>query len=73
MHEAATGEGLYCNDVPGYQAANSFLRSIRPLAPEITFQLSNIKVVWTDKLTKQFRPPHPRQEQTNVAYQLHLH
>lgn len=45
MHEAATGEGLYCNDVPGYQAATSFLRSIRPLAPEITFQLSNIKVV----------------------------
>ena len=26
-----------------------------------------------DKLTKQFRRPHPGQEGTNVAYQLYLH
>ena len=41
MHEAATVEGLY---MTGYQAANSFLRSVRPLAPEMAFQLANIKV-----------------------------
>ena len=58
MHEAATVEGLYCCDVNGYQAANSFLRSVCPLAPEMAFQLSNIKVAWKYKLTKQFRAPH---------------
>ena len=72
MHEAATVEGLYCNDVTGYQAANSFLRSVNPLAPEMIFQLSNIKVAWTDKLTKQFQAPHSSQEQSNVVYQLYL-
>ena len=49
MHEAATVEGLYCIDVTGNQAANSFLRSVCPLASEMAFQLSNIKVAWTDK------------------------
>ena len=73
MHEAATVEGLYCTDVTGYQAANSFLRSVHPLAPEMAFQLSNIKVAWTDKLTKQFRVPHPGQEDGNLAYQLFRH
>ena len=72
MHKAATVEGLYCNDVTGYQAANSFLRTVRPLAPEMIFQLANVKVAWTDKLTKQFRPPHPGQEESNVMYQLYL-
>ena len=52
MHEAATVEGLYCTDVTGFQAANSFLRSVRPLAPEMAFQLSNMKVAWRDKQTK---------------------
>ena len=72
MHEAATVEGLYCNDVTGYQAANSFLKTVRPLAPEMIFQLSSVKVAWTDKLTKQFRAPYPGQEQNNVMYQLYL-
>ena len=27
MHESATSEGLYCNDVTGYQATNSFSNS----------------------------------------------
>ncbi len=52
----------------GYQAANS----LRPLAPEMIFQLSSIKVAWTDKLTKQFRVPHHGQEEENVVYQLYL-
>ena len=30
MHESATSEGLHCSDVTGYQAANSFLRTVRP-------------------------------------------
>ena len=37
----------------------------------MAFQLSNIKVAWTDKLTKQFRAPHPGQEEGNPAYQLY--
>ena len=72
MHDAATVEGIYCRDVMGYQVANSFLRTVHPLAPEIFFQLSNIKMVCMDKLTKQFRITHPSQENTNVVYQLYL-
>jgi len=72
MHETATSEGLYCCHITGYQAANSFLRTVRPLAPEMIFQLSRIKVAWTDKLTKQFRVPHPGQEGNNVVYQLYI-
>ena len=61
MHESATSEGLYCTDVTGYQAANSFLRTVKPLEPEMVFQLSNIKVCWSDKMTVLFRPPFPDQ------------
>ena len=35
-------------------------------------QISSIKVAWTDKLTKQFRVPHPGQEGENVVYQLYV-
>ena len=61
LHEAAISEGLYCCDVTGFQAANSFLRTVRALEPEMVLQLSNIKICWTDKLTKQFRAPFPDQ------------
>lgn len=54
MHKSAISKGLYCFDVSGYQAANSFLRTVCPLAPEMIFQFSSVKVAWTDKLTKQF-------------------
>ena len=59
-------------DVTVYQAANSFLPTVQPLAPEMAFQLSNFKVAWTDKMTRQFTPPHPSKEQDNVLYQLYL-
>ena len=72
MHEAATVEGLYCTDITGFQAANSFLRSVRPLAPEMALQLSNIKVAWTNKQTKQFCVPHPGQEERNKEYLQYL-
>ena len=72
MHEAATSEGLYCTDLTGFQAAHSFLRTVRPLEPEMVFQLSNIHVCWTDKLTKQFKPPFPDQTDGNTVYQLCL-
>ena len=45
-----------------------FLRTVRPLAPEIAFQLSNLKIASTDKMTRQFTPPHPGQEKENVVY-----
>ena len=72
MHEAATSEGLYCTDLTGFQAAHSFLRTVRPLEPEMVFQLSNIYICWTDKLTKQFKPPFPDQTDGNTVYQLYL-
>ena len=72
MHESATSEGLYCTDVTGYQAAHSFLRTLTPLEPEIVFQLSNIKVCWTDKCTVLFRPPFPDQTEGNKVYKMYL-
>ena len=72
MQESATSEGLSCMDVTGFQEANSFLRTVHPLAPEMAFQLSNFKIAWTDEMTRQFTPPHPGQEDGNVAYQLYL-
>ena len=72
MHESATSEGLYCTDVTGYQAAHSFLRTVTPLEPEMVFQLSNIKVYWTDKFTVLFRPPFPDQTGGNKVYQMYL-
>ena len=71
MHDSVTSEGLYCNDVTGYQAAHSFLRTVTPLEPEMVFQLSNIKV-WTDKMTMLFRPPFPDQTTTHKVYQMYL-
>ena len=58
MHESATSEGLYCNGVTGYQAANSFLRTVTPLEPQMIFELGSTKVCWTNKMTLLFRP-HP--------------
>ena len=72
MHESATSEGLYCSDVTGYQAANSFLRTVTPLEPEMVFQLCNIKVSWTDKSTLLFRPPFPDQMSTHKVYNMYL-
>ena len=72
MHESATSEGLYCTDVTGYQAAHSFLRTVTPLEPEMVFQLSNIKVCWTDKFTVLFRPPFPDQTEGNKVYKMYL-
>ena len=72
MHESATSEGLYCKDVTGYQAAHSFLRTVTPLEPEMVFQLSNIKVCWTDKMTILFRPPFPDQTTTHKMYNMYL-
>ena len=51
MHDSVTSEGLYCQDVSGYSAANSFLRTVRPLPPEMIFQLSSTKAAWTDRKT----------------------
>ena len=72
MHESATSEGLYCTDVTGYQAANSFLRTVTPLELEMIFTLSNIKVCWTDKMTLLFRPPFPGQTDNNRVYNMYL-
>ena len=72
MHDCATQEGLYCKDITGYQAAHSFLRTVRPLEPEMVLQLSNIKVCWTDKMTIVFRPPFPQQTTTHKVYNMYL-
>ena len=72
MNESATSEGLYCTDVTGYQAAHSFLRTVTPLEPEMVFQLSNIKVCWTEKFTVLFRPPFPDQTEGDKVYKMYL-
>ena len=63
---------VFTAHVTGYQAAHSLLRTVTPLAPEIVFQLSNIKVCWTDKCTVLFRPPFPDQTEGNKVYKMHL-
>lgn len=70
--ECSSSEGLYLCDVTGFQAANSFLQTVRPLELEMIYQLLNVKFCWTDKLTKQFRPPFPDQAAENAIYQLYL-
>lgn len=72
MHDSSTSEALYCKDVTGYQAAHSFLRTVTPLEPEMVFQLSNIKVCWTDNITTVFRPPFPDQTTTHKVYGMYL-
>ena len=72
MNESATSGGLYCTDVTGYQAANSFLRTVKPLEPETIFQLPNIKVCWTDKMTLLFWPPFPGQTDGHKVYSMYL-
>lgn len=72
MHESATSEGLYCNDVMGYQATNSFPWTVTPLEPEMIFELVSAKVCWTDKMTLLFRPPFPGQTDSHKVYQLYL-
>ena len=72
MHESAKSEGLHCTDVTGYQAAHAFLCTVTPLKPEMVFQLSNIKVCWTDKCTVLFRPPFPDQTEGNKVYKMYL-
>ena len=72
MHESATSEGLYCNDLTGYQATNSFPRTVTPLEPEMIFELASTKVCWTDKMTLLFRPPFPAQTDSHKVYQLYL-
>ena len=72
MHEACTSEGLHSSDVSSYQAAHSFLRTRRPLAPEMILQLSSINSAWTNKMTKQFHAPYPDQEMENKSYEKYL-
>ena len=61
-----------CNDVTGYQAANSFPLTVTPLEPEMIFELASTKVCWTDKMTLLFRPPFPAQTDSHKVYQLYL-
>ena len=63
---------VFTAHVTGYQATHSLLRPVTPLAPEIVFQLSNIKVWWTDKCTVLFRPPFPDQMEGNKVYKMYL-
>ena len=72
MHESATSEGLYCTGLNSYQAAHSFLRTVTLLESEMVFQLSNIKVCWTDKCTVLFRPLFPHQTEGKKVYKMYL-
>ena len=68
--KSASSEGLYCTDVSRYQEDNSFLPTVKPLEPEMIFQLTNIKVCWTDKMTVLFCPPFLDQTDSNKVYQM---
>jgi len=72
IHKAATSEGVYCTDVTGFHAANSFQRTVKSLELEMIFQLTNIKLLWTDKITVLFRPPFLDQTDRKKVYQMYL-
>lgn len=58
-HDVATSEALYSSYLTGLQAASSFLRTIRPLQPEMPFTLCMTKVSWTTSRTKRLAAPTP--------------
>ena len=65
--KSASSECLYCTDVTGYQEANCFLRTVKPLEPEMIFQLTNIKVCWTKNDCFVLSPfPRPNRQQQGV-------
>ena len=66
--QVADGKGMLLKYVTSY----IMKMQEAAIAPEMVFQLSAIKAAWTDKLTKQSRPPHPGQEIDNPTYQLYL-
>lgn len=70
--EHATNESLYVSDITGFEAANSFLRCMKPLEPEMVLQLSNIKIAWSNSRTKRFVAPTPEKTKTNTTYQKYL-
>ncbi|KAJ7359029.1 hypothetical protein OS493_019936 [Desmophyllum pertusum] len=71
-HNGASNEGLHCNDVSGFQAACTFLRSMHPLEPEMALQLTNMKIAWTCSRTKRVTPPTPDSASTHSSYQKYL-
>ena len=72
--QVADGKAMLLKYVSSYvtKMHESFLRTVRPLEPEMVFQLSNIKVCWTDKTMVLFRPPFPDQTSTHKVYNMHL-
>lgn len=71
-HDGASTQGLHCSDISGYQAACTFLRSMRPLEPEMTLQLANIKLAWTPSRTKRVTAPTPDTATKHASYQKYL-
>ena len=72
--QVADGKAMLLKYVSSYvtKMHESFLRTVRPLEPEMVFQLSNIKVCWTDKTMVLFRPPFPDQTSTHKVYNMYL-
>jgi len=56
---AMTSEALYSSELTGFQTASSFLRTIRPLQPEMAFTLCTTKVSWATSRTKRLGGPTP--------------
>ena len=68
----STSEALHSRELTGFQAANSFLRTIHLLEPEMVFALSSIKPAWTNLRTKRLVVPTPETINSNKEHNQYL-
>lgn len=70
-HNAVRSELLYSPDLGAFQAASSFLQTMKPLEPEMVMQLMSTKIAWTESHTKSISVPRPDNEPA-AAYTKYL-
>ena len=70
--DAYDNDAMYSVHVGSYQAAYRYVRSIKPLEPEMWLQLSSTKMSWSSSRRKKFRVPPIENLNQNRAYQKYL-
>ena len=68
----STSEALHSRELTGFQAANSFLRTIHPFEPEMVFALTSMKAAWTNLRTNRLVVPTPDTINSNKEHNQYL-
>ena len=71
-HSGSTSEILHSHDLSGFQAANSFLITLRPLEPEMVLSLTSMKMAWIGARTKWITVSYPDGADSNTTYLKYL-